>query len=111
MEENKMKNIVILKNLPSNIVEEAIVVLKENKKKLLFSEISDKKQCTNNKSMEKEYILKEAEMVISDYISNIENKKDGNNIKNKCIEKKYKRLRFISAMLFIVLIAIAILKK
>ena len=34
MEENNLKNIVVLKNLPSNIVEEAIVVLKGNKIKL-----------------------------------------------------------------------------
>ena len=31
MNENKMKNMVVLKNLPSNIVEEAYVVLKPNK--------------------------------------------------------------------------------
>ena len=31
MQANKLKNIVILKNLPSNIVEEAIVILKSNK--------------------------------------------------------------------------------
>lgn len=32
METSNMKNIVVLKNLPSNIVEEAIVILKGNKK-------------------------------------------------------------------------------
>ena len=32
MEFGQMKNIVVLKNLPSNIVDEAIVVLKPNKK-------------------------------------------------------------------------------
>ena len=32
MEASKLKNMVILKNLPSNLVEEAIVILKENKK-------------------------------------------------------------------------------
>ena len=31
MNESKMKNMVVLKNLPSNIVEEAYVVLKPNK--------------------------------------------------------------------------------
>ena len=34
MKMNNMKNIVILKNLPSNIIEEAIVVVK-NKKQIL----------------------------------------------------------------------------
>ena len=32
MEESKLKNMVVLKNLPSNLVEEAIIVLKSNKK-------------------------------------------------------------------------------
>lgn len=32
MDVSNMKNIIVLKNLPSNLVEEAIVVLKENKK-------------------------------------------------------------------------------
>ena len=31
MQKNNVKNIVVLKNLPSNIVEEAIVILKSNK--------------------------------------------------------------------------------
>ena len=31
MEASKMKNMVVLKNLPSNLVEEAIVILKSNK--------------------------------------------------------------------------------
>ena len=30
MEENNMKNIVVLKDLPSNLVDEAIVVFKQN---------------------------------------------------------------------------------
>ena len=32
MDTSSLKNIVVLKDLPSNIVEEAIVVLKENQK-------------------------------------------------------------------------------
>ena len=32
MNSEKMKNMIILKNLPSNIVDEAIIVLKDNKK-------------------------------------------------------------------------------
>ena len=30
METSKMKNMVVLKNLPSNMIEEAIVIFKEN---------------------------------------------------------------------------------
>ena len=32
METSKMKNMVVLKNLPSNMIEEAIVIFKENSK-------------------------------------------------------------------------------
>ena len=32
MESSKLKNMVVLRNLPSNIVDEAIIVLKTNKK-------------------------------------------------------------------------------
>ena len=32
MKNNYLQNMIVLKNLPSNLVEEAIVVLKQNKK-------------------------------------------------------------------------------
>ena len=32
MESSNLKNMVVLKNIPSNIIDEAIVVLKSNKK-------------------------------------------------------------------------------
>lgn len=103
MEENKMKNIVVLKNLPSNLVEEAIVVLKGNKVKL--PEFIEKKaEATNSKTNSKEYILKEAEMVISSYLYNIENNKNVNKRKAKEIEKKYRRLQFVTIGLFITLV-------
>ena len=86
MEDNKLKNIVVLKNLPSNIVDEAIVVLKQNKVKL--PEYTPKGAVEQNNS--REYILKEAQMVISDYLSTIEKRKMK---PNNALEKKYKRLR------------------
>lgn len=105
MEENKMKNIVVLKNLPSNLVEEAIVVLKENKLKL--PEYVDKKtEFSNTKANSKDYILKEAEMVISNYLSNIENNKIGHKKKAKEIERKYRRLQFITTGLIVTLIIV-----
>lgn len=103
MIDNGLKNIIVLKNLPSNIVEEAIVVLKGNKIKLP-EHIENKKE-TGKKNDTKDYILKEAEMVILNYISNIENKKQSN---NKKIEKRYKRLKFISIGLLIALIVVIV---
>lgn len=107
MEDNKLKNIVVLKNLPSNIVEEAIVVLKQNKVKL--PEYTPKKERPEGKDASREYILKEAQMVISDYLGTIENHKMVIGKKSTALEKKYKRLRlctfglaiaFILVMLF-----------
>ena len=68
MQEGKLKNMVILKNLPSNLVEEAIVILKSNKdaKKLVKIEEHNKGDNLPKKGIEKEYVLKEAEMLISD---------------------------------------------
>ncbi len=106
MEDNNLKNIVVIKNLPSNIVEEAIVVLKGNKIKL--PEHVDNKKENNAKVGTKDYILKEAEMVVANYLSSVENRKPINSKKINKIEKKYKRLQFISIGLLIALIAVII---
>ena len=91
MDNNKLKNIVVLKNLPSNLVEEAIVVLKQNKVKL--PEYTQKGEKAKSKEESRDYILKEAQMVIADYLNVIENHKIIPSKKNKSLEKKYKRLR------------------
>ena len=79
MEESKLKNMVVLKNLPSNLVEEAIIVLKSNKnaKKLEKVDKDKNSETTTNtrKTIEKDFIVKEAEMLLSTYISKIENSK------------------------------------
>ena len=106
MEDNNLKNIVVLKNLPSNIVEEAIVVLKGNKIKL--PEHVENKKESNIKTGTKDYILKEAEMVVTNYLSSIENRKPMNSNKLNIIEKRYKRLKFISIGLLIALLAVII---
>lgn len=103
MEDNRMRNIVILKNLPSNLVEEAIVVLKQNKIKLP-EYVENKLDRLDAKANPKEYILKEAEAVISNYFSNIENDKIGKKKKSKELEKKYRRLQFVTLGLFATII-------
>ena len=47
MENSNMKNMVILRDLPSNIVEEAIVILKSSKKVKKLEKI-DRPKATNN---------------------------------------------------------------
>ena len=108
MENNKMKNIVVLKNLPSNIVEEAIVFVKTNKYAKKLEYIDKKTNLKKDKEKNKrEYIIKEAESVVSNYIDKMENK-DKSNKKTNYI-KKYQRLRIYSitiSVLFIISILI-----
>ena len=94
METSKLKNMVVLKNLPSNIVDEAIIVLKANKKTKKLQKIEQNKNAISNENekKDKEYILKEAEMIVNNYISKIENNERKNifNIEEKA---KYNKLR------------------
>lgn len=88
-----MKNMVIIKNLPSNLIEEAFVILKPNLKVKELETLNLEKNNNNDSSKNKNdnYIVKEAEMLVAEYISKIENK---NSIrKNNDIEKKYKKLK------------------
>ena len=100
METSNLKNMVVLKNLPSNIVDEAIIVLKANKKTKKLQKIENKKILENQENKkDKEYILKEAEMIVNNYISKIENKDNSKIIINKDTNEKYKNvaLKFNSA--------------
>ena len=93
MESSDMKNMVVLKNIPSNMVEEAIIIFKETQK-VKQIELIDKGKKVNSTEVQpksRDYILKEAEMLVSDYINKIENKRKLSN--NKDIIDKYKNLQ------------------
>ena len=100
MDISNMKNMIILKNLPSNIVDEAFVVLKSNKKVKYFEKIENTRKINDNLECQddNQYIVKEAEMLISDYISQIENN-DKKYIKGKDGSKIYKIWAYISSTL------------
>ena len=90
MGENKKKNVIVLKELPSNIAQEAYVVLKPN--------IKLKQKVENLGDIAKEkwpgYIIKEAENVINNCLSKVE--KNNNSMRNNELEKikkKYKQLK------------------
>lgn len=95
MNQSNLKNMVVLKNLPSNIVEEAIIILKANKKVKKLEKIEKNKlmEDTRNKMKENDYILKEAEMLVSNYISGLEEKKEAKKVKNQKMNQKYKRIK------------------
>ena len=115
MENSKMKNMVILKNLPSNLVEEAFVVLKSSKKVKKLEKI-DKNNKTNKENSitkEKDYILKEAEMLVSNYILKLEDDTKQNTIKTIKNSKKYVRLKryaYLSSLIIIIQTLLLIIK-
>ena len=112
MESSKLKNMVVLRNLPSNIIDEAIVILKTNKKVKKLQKIEQKNKIKNseNENKDKDYILKEAEMLLNSYISKVENN-DKRNIFNKDVNKKYNKLKnyAIAITIFSILQAIVII--
>lgn len=109
MNTENMKNMVVLKNLPSNIVEEAIVILKPNVKLKSLDTAeknnkANKSKANSSKQENKKYIINEAEMVIGNYLSKVEDNKKKMVKTNKKIETKCKRLKVISILLGLMLI-------
>lgn len=107
MEKGQMKNIVVLKNLPSNLVDEAIVILKPNKvaRKLEYidkKETKETKEKSTKKQNEKDYIIREVESVISNYIDKIEEKEKNN--KKFLKDQRHKTLQIYSIVATIGLI-------
>lgn len=129
MKTDIMKNVIILKNLPSNLIDEAIVIVKDKKKvkDINYNEFikdggekfssSANRQPTNRviqgymkeedlrklediKKEERKYVIKEAEIVVSNYLSKIDNKMPEKKIKR--LEKSYKRAKKISIILGII---------
>lgn len=112
MNTGDLKNIVVIKDLPSNLIEEAIVVLKENQKISKLEPASKDKKENSSETPKiknsKDYIIKEAQMLIADYISNIENKNKKENQSIQKLNKKCKKLKSINQAL-VVSLAISIL--
>lgn len=87
-----MRNIIRLKDVPSNTIEEAIIIFKENKKAKKF-EFSNKFRENNGENNDdKKYIIKEAELIISDYLNSSESESSD-------LKRKNKRLRLTSIIL------------
>lgn len=116
MKMNNMKNIVILKNLPSNIIEEAIVVVK-NKKQILddvdinnknknevqgYMSNDDFKKMEKIKQESREYIVKEAESVIANYLEKVSDRERRKKRKN--IEARYYKIKYMNIALILLTI-------
>lgn len=107
MDINRMRNIVILKDLPSNLVDEALVVLKNNQK-IKNVEYADNRfdnfPFNNETDNKDEYVIKEAELLVSNYIDKLENQDLLNNKSDSKVMKKYKKLKILSTVLGIAFI-------
>ena len=97
MKQNQMKNMVVIKDLPSNIVDEAIIIKSLN---------TIEKQGTEKpeKEINENYVVKEAEMVISNFISQIEKEKHFKSFSIKQLEFRYKKMKAVTIVLSIIVV-------
>lgn len=104
MNPNQMKNMIVLKDLPSNLIDEAFIILKNNKKIKALERIENKNNSKLQKENSREYIVKEAEMIISNYLSKIEKEKQIKSYSVKQMENKYKKLKMVTIILSAIII-------
>ena len=103
MNVSQMKNILVLKDIPSNIVDEAIVILKNNTN-IKIREFIENKSSNNSKENingNYDFVVNEAENIIKDYITNIEKPKETKGSINKMIVK-YRKLQIYSLLLGVI---------
>ena len=101
---SKMKNMIILKEIKSNLIEEAIVVFKENVKIPQENYIKNSVGNVEEKSFDNELCVKEAEMVIKDYILRVENRSFIDELNRKCKYLKIMNIVLVIATIVAVLV-------
>lgn len=106
METSKMKNMVVLKNLPSNMIEEAIVIFKENSKIKAKDVINKSNQLSQVQGKSKDIIFKEAEMIVNDYVKRVESSKNRKIFDKKINDKFLKKYSVVITILFIISLTI-----
>ena len=106
METSKMKNMVVLKNLPSNMIEEAIVIFKENSKIKAKDVINKSNQLSQVQGKSKDIIFKEAEMLVNDYVRRVESSKNRKIFDKKINDKFLKKYSVVITILFIISLTI-----
>ena len=106
METSKMKNMVVLKNLPSNMIEEAIVIFKENSKIKAKDVINKSNQLSQVQVKSKDIIFKEAEMLVNDYVKRVESSKNRKIFDKKINDKFLKKYSVVITILFIISLTI-----
>ena len=89
MEEINFKNTITIKNLPSNLIEKAVIVFKDKKTVKEIQKIEQQynkkgKQISKNTNC---YAIKEAELIVTNYLKEINNKKRNKIVKNESNKK------------------------
>lgn len=69
---SRMKNIIVLKDLPSNIVDEAIVILKDKQKVKIAENNVKSHSFLDYSDGNSEVVINEAETLVNDYIKRLE---------------------------------------
>lgn len=92
MQVNKTNNVIFLKNVESNIIKEAFVILKDN---VRIKESEEK----NSNTIKKINILKEAELLINQKI--IQSKIEYDKFKINRLEKKIRLLKIINIVIVV----------
>ena len=117
MQESKLKNMVVLKNLPSNLVEEAIIILKSNKNVKRLEKIDKDKRnessITKKDVNKKDFVVKEAELVVSSYISKVENSSKADKQRKIEQNRKIRRLKnyaYLSSLIIFLQLMLLIIK-
>lgn len=113
MNSENIKSVIILKGLPSNFIDEAIIVVKNKKeaKNLNYQDLlsnrnkviqgymneEDLKKIKKINKEGRSYIVKEAEFVVNGYINKLDKSLEEKKVKN--IERKYKRTKILNFIL------------
>lgn len=115
MNVNHMKNIIVLKDLPSNVVDEAIVILKNTAKLRVKSDFAET-HIESREEQEKEEgfsesAIKEAEFLITNYLKKLEKhtEKEGTSIRKMRLEcKKFKMYTAVLGIISAICISLCI---
>lgn len=107
MEKCKMKNVVVLRDLPSNLIEEAFVVVKSKKVARSLERIDGKNENIDRKNKDDGYIVREAESVLSSYVSLVE-KKDDKKVEFG-IKRRYNMLKIYGVLVTVAFVVAVIL--
>lgn len=107
MEKGKMKNVVVLRNLPSNLIDEAFVVVKSKNVARSLERIDGKNENIDRKNKDDGYIVREAESVLSSYASLVE-KKDDKKV-DFGIKRRYNMLKIYGVLVTVAFVVAVIL--